>query len=149
MKLISVLVTFLAVISVTDGRTLPLKTSNTHSDTRVLAAGVFIDRQKKIFDVYIDLKNNGSKGIRGLRWEYHVQENWNGDGFGTTVTGTTSLPELLLPNRNRKITLTNNKRIKRSELEQWLRRVDNENGSLRITGIQFADGSQWTVSSGS
>jgi hypothetical protein len=129
------------------GQSFRLKTSNTNTQTLVLSAGVVVDHDKKKFSVYMDVKNAGAKSIQALKWEYVTNDGGNGDLLRTVTNGTTVLPQTLAPNKHKKLSLLNDQTIKPNEIDEWLQRVGIRNGSVRITGLQFADGSQWIAPS--
>jgi len=141
------LVLMLCFVSLTSGESFRLKTSNTNTQALILSAGVVVDQERKKFSVYMDVKNVGAKPIQGFKWEYETNDGGNGDFLRTVTTGTTVCPKPLQPNKHQKFSLLNDQTVKQNELDEWSRRVTIRNGSVRITGLQFTDGSQWVAPS--
>ncbi len=135
----------LCVAALTNGQSFRLKTSNTNTQAVVLSAGVVVDHDRKQFSVYMDVKNAGTKSIQGFKWEYETNDGGNGDFLRTVTSGTTLCPKPLQPNKHQKFSLINDQTVKPNELEEWSRRVTIRNGSVRITGLQFTDRSQWVA----
>jgi hypothetical protein len=133
----------LCVAALTNGQSFRLKISNTNTQALVLSAGVAVDQDRRKFSVYMDVKNAGLKPIQGFKWEYETNDGGNGDFLRTVTSGTTLCPKPLQPNKHQKFSLLNDQTVKPNELDEWSRRVTIRNGSVRITGLQSTDGSQW------
>ncbi len=147
MKTLALLIACFTLVTSTGAKSFPLKTEDTNTQTTLRSAGVTVDAEKRKFSVNMDVKNIGTKSISAVRWEFITEDGSKGDILRTVMNGGTIFKSPLSPNKHRHVSLVTDKTIKPAELDEWLRKLDNPRGLVRIVALQFTDGSQWIAPS--
>ena len=143
MKTLVLLIACFTIATASGVKSFPLKTENTNSHTTLLSAAVVVDAQKRKFSVNMDVENIGTKSISAVRWEFITEDGSGGDILRTVMNGGTIFKSPLSPNKHRQVRLVTDQTVKRAELDEWLRKLNNPRGLVRIVALQFMDGSQW------